>query len=108
MRIKRVLLPYIIAMVSVTLIYFANYTYLLGGTRGILVKVASVSLLTVSCFMETKFYGRANIKKVGLLGVFFFIVGVSLYSNNIEILEMLCLVFVFFNAHIAIIICPPI
>lgn len=85
-------------MVSVTLIYFANYTYLLGGTRGILVKVASVSLLTVSCFMETKFYGRANIKKVGLLGVFFFIVGVSLYSNNIEILEMLCLVFVFYSA----------
>ena len=98
LKIKKDSLPQMIALVCASIIFFVKYTYLFGGITGVFLKAVSLAGFIFSILMEMRVSNKISLKSIGIFFVIFAIAAISLFSDNIEVLEILCVVYVFRKA----------
>ena len=96
-KINKDSLPQVTALACASVIFFVKYTYLFGGISGVFLKVVAVIGILFAVLMETKFNRKITMNSMGVFFVFLAISAISLFSDNIEVLEILSLVYVFRN-----------
>ena len=94
-KINKDSLPQVTALACASVIFFVKYTYLFGGISGVFLKVVAVIGILFAVLMETKFNRKITMNSMGVFFVFLAISAISLFSDNIEVLEILSLVYVF-------------